>query len=556
MFTLKEKDLEGKRTILIVDDDEINGDILSSFLGGVFEIRRAFNGKECLDIISQEHEVIDLVVLDVMMPIMDGIEVLKHRQKSPLLKKIPFVIMTSDKEIEKECFLLGANDFIKKPYDNPDIIVARIQRMIELYDDKSIIKEFKRDKLTNLYTFNFFKKYCHQFNVRYPKESKDLLSIDIHGFHLINELYGRKFGDEVLLDMTEVINKYLTKVRGIAGRVGSDVLLIYCLHEDNHDGLVKLLNDKLKVKNAHIRIGLYPNVDSNIEIDIAIGRAGAVRTTIKDINTYLAVFDQSAQDKASFNEKLIASFDKSLKNKEFKVFYQPKYNIQGEKNTLSSAEGLIRWIHPEYGMISPSVFIPLFEANGLIQKLDNYVFNEAARQIHEWHQKYGVYIPVSVNISRVDVFNPLLREEILQAVDKYQIPHNVYYLEITESAFGVSDTDVIDLAKKLREDGFKIEIDDFGSGYSSLNMLSTLPFDVLKIDMGFIRKMNDNPKNKEIIKLIIDITHHFDALNVAEGVESEDHYQFLKENGCDVIQGYYFSKPLPAEEFEKLIERE
>ena len=556
MFTLKEKDLEGKRTILIVDDDEINGDILSSFLGGVFEIRRAFNGKECLDIISQEHEVIDLVVLDVMMPIMDGIEVLKHRQKSPLLKKIPFVIMTSDKEIEKECFLLGANDFIKKPYDNPDIIVARIQRMIELYDDKSIIKEFKRDKLTNLYTFNFFKKYCHQFNVRYPKESKDLLSIDIHGFHLINELYGRKFGDEVLLDMTEVINVYLTKIKGIAGRVGSDVLLIYCLHEDNHDELVKLLNDKLKVKNAHIRIGLYPNVDSNIEIDIAIGRAGAVRTTIRDINTYLAVFDQSAQDKASFNEKLIASFDKSLKNKEFKVFYQPKYNIQGEKNTLSSAEGLIRWIHPEYGMISPGVFIPLFEANGLIQKLDNYVFNEAARQIHEWHQKYGVYIPVSVNISRVDVFNPLLREEILQAVDKYQIPHNVYYLEITESAFGVSDTDVIDLAKKLREDGFKIEIDDFGSGYSSLNMLSTLPFDVLKIDMGFIRKMNDNPKNKEIIKLIIDITHHFDALNVAEGVESEDHYQFLKENGCDVIQGYYFSKPLPAEEFEKLIERE
>ena len=556
MFTLKEKDLEGKRTILIVDDDEINGDILSSFLGGVFEIRRAFNGKECLDIISQEHEVIDLVVLDVMMPIMDGIEVLKHRQKSPLLKKIPFVIMTSDKEIEKECFLLGANDFIKKPYDNPDIIVARIQRMIELYDDKSIIKEFKRDKLTNLYTFNFFKKYCHQFNVRYPKESKDLLSIDIHGFHLINELYGRKFGDEVLLDMTEVINVYLTKIKGIAGRVGSDVLLIYCLHEDNHDELVKLLNDKLKVKNAHIRIGLYPNVDSNIEIDIAIGRAGAVRTTIRDINTYLAVFDQSAQDKASFNEKLIASFDKSLKNKEFKVFYQPKYSIQGEKNTLSSAEGLIRWIHPEYGMISPGVFIPLFEANGLIQKLDNYVFNEAARQIHEWHQKYGVYIPVSVNISRVDVFNPLLREEILQAVDKYQIPHNVYYLEITESAFGVSDTDVIDLAKKLREDGFKIEIDDFGSGYSSLNMLSTLPFDVLKIDMGFIRKMNDNPKNKEIIKLIIDITHHFDALNVAEGVESEDHYQFLKENGCDVIQGYYFSKPLPAEEFEKLIERE
>ena len=556
MVDLKEKDLESKRRVLIVDDDEINGDILSAILSDAFEIRRAYNGKECLDIIHEEHDVIDLVLLDVMMPIMSGIDVLKVRQKDAKLKKIPFVIMTSEKEIEKECFLLGANDFIKKPYDNPDIIIARIARMIELSEDKSVIKEFKKDKLTNLYSFEFFKKYCHQFDIKYPHDVKDMISIDIHGFHLINELYGRKYGDQVILEMVNIINAYIRKVSGIAGRVNGDVLVVYCLHQDNHDELANTLNEKIKKMNAHVRIGIYPNVDPNIEIDIAIGRAGTTRTSIRDINNFVAIFDKEAQDKASFNEKLVAAFEKSLSNKEFKVFYQPKYNIQGPKNTLSSAEALVRWFHPEYGMVSPGVFIPLFETNGLIQQLDRYIFEEVARQMSEWHEKYQRYIPVSVNISRVDVFNPYLIDEIMKIVAKYHIPHDKYYLEITESAFGVSDENIIKLAKELRSEGFKVEIDDFGSGYSSLNTLSMIPFDVLKIDMGFIRKMDNNPKNKEIIKLIIDITHRFDAISVAEGVETEEHYKFLKDSGCDVIQGYYFSKPLPALDFEELLKKE
>ena len=556
MFQAKEKDLETRKTVLIVDDEEINGDILASFLEQSFEIRRAYNGQECLNIINKEHDVIDLVLLDVMMPIMDGKQVLAYRQKHPKIKKIPFIIMTSDKEIEKECFLLGANDFIKKPYDNPDIIIARLQRMIELYDDKSIIKEIKRDKLTHLYSFDFFKKYCHQFDIKYPNQSKDLLSIDIHGFHLINELYGRKYGDDVLIEMTNIINHYNSKIKGIACRINSDILLVYCLHQENHNELVNALTLNLKKKNARVRIGLYPNVDPHLEIDIAIGRADATRKNIKDVNTFLAVFDHEAQDKASFNEKLVAAFEESLKNNEFKVYYQPKYNIKGEKNVLSSAEALVRWIHPTYGMISPGIFIPLFETNGLIQQLDNYIFKEVAKQIKEWYEKYHRYFPISVNISRVDVFNPRLKDEIVEAVDKQQIPHESYYLEITESAFGVSDVDVIALATSLRNAGFKIEIDDFGSAYSSLNTLATLPFDVLKIDMGFIKKMNDNPKNKEIIKLVINIARSFDAISVAEGVENEDHYRFLKENGCDVIQGYYFSKPLPKDEFEELLKKE
>ena len=556
MSILKEKDLENKKTILIVDDEEINGDILSSFLEGLFEIRRASNGKECLDIITKEHDVIDLVLLDVMMPIMDGKEVLAYRQKNSNLKKIPFIVMTSDKEIEKECFLLGANDFIKKPYDNPDIIVARLQRMIELYDDKSIIKEFKRDKLTNLYSFDFFKKYAHQFNLKYPNKSKDVLSIDIVGFHLINELYGKKYGDEVLLEMTSIINAYISKVKGLAGRINSDIFLIYCLHQEDHKELVNNLNNNLKKKNARVRIGLYPNVDSDIESDIAIGRADTARKGIKDLNSCLAIFDKEAQDKASFNEKLVSSFEKSLKNKEFKVYYQPKYNIQGKTNVISSAEALVRWIHPDYGMISPGIFIPLFETNGLIQQLDNYIFNEVARQMNEWYEKYHKYVPISVNISRVDVFNPRLKEEIIEAVDKYHIPHDAYYLEITESAFGKNDIDVIALAKDLREEGFKVEIDDFGSAYSSLNTLATLPFDVLKIDMCFIKKMNDNPRNKDVIKLIINIAQMFNAISVAEGVENEEQYLFLKENGCDVVQGYYFSRPLPQADFEELLKKE
>ena len=255
-------------------------------------------------------------------------------------------------------------------------------------------------------------------------------------------------------------------------------------------------------------------------------------------------------------EELVDAFPKALEEEQFKLYFQPKYNVQGDKPVFTSAEVLVRWISPKYGFVSPGEFIPLFEENGLIAALDAYILRKAAEYIKSWKDKLGVYINLSVNISRVDIYKPTLLQDIISYVDDNKVPHGCYYLEITESAFVEDSREVIPFLCRAKENGFKIEIDDFGSGYSSFGALADLPFDVLKIDMQFIRTMETNPKVKDIIKMIINLSKMMNAITVAEGVENENQYLFLKENGCDIIQGYYFSKPLPADDFESLVKKE
>ncbi len=235
------------------------------------------------------------------------------------------------------------------------------------------------------------------------------------------------------------------------------------------------------------------------------------------------------------------------------VFYQPKYGIQSEKPVLRSAEALIRWKHPELGMISPGDFIPLFESNGLIQKLDHYVWAEAASQIRKWKDEFGYTLPVSVNVSRVDIYDPDFEKRLLDILDENKLTTSELMLEITESAYADDARGLTDVVNSLRDKGFKIEMDDFGTGYSSLNMITGIPIDVLKIDMKFIRNMNKDEKSLKLVELVMDIAKFLNVPAVAEGVEEASQVEKLKEMGCELIQGYYFSKPVPAEEFNRFI---
>ena len=494
------------------------------------------------------------------MPL-DGREVLKERQKNPKLKSIPFIVCTSDKNIEAECFSLGVNDFVKKPYENPEIIVARINRMIELYEDRSILKEVEREKLTNLYNNEFFIKYSKEFDDLFPEMSKDMVSIAINRFGLINELYGKDFGDEVLLTITKYLNNYISNIYGLVGRNSGSTFIMYCEHQENYDSFSHNLNDVLQHMtngiSISVRIGVYPNVSPSLDKEVVIGRTkNSADTLVKNSSTNIAIYNETAQARTLHMEELVNAFSQALKEEQFQLYFQPKYNIQGEKPKFASAEVLVRWISPKFGFVSPGDFINLFEEHGLIAKLDDYIMKKSADYIKEWHDKYGVYIPLSINLSRVDIYRPNLVEDIIEYVDSRNIPHNCYYLEITESAFVEDEKEVIPFISKIQNNGFTVEIDDFGSGYSSFGALVDLPFDVIKIDMKFIRSMDDNPKVKDIIRMIINLSKMMNAIIVAEGVETEGQYQFLKENGCDVIQGYYFSKPLSNKDFEELIKKE
>ena len=549
-----------RKTVLIVDDEEINREIMSAILENDFNLLQADDGKVALDILNKAEQKIDLVLLDIFMP-MDGREVLKIRQQNPSLKKIPFIVCTSDKDIEEECFQLGVNDFVKKPYENPDIIVARIKRMIELYEDRSILKDVEREKLTNLFNREFFKKYAQQFDALFPHLAKDMISISINRFGLINELYGHEFGDSILLAISKQLTTCIANCNGLIGKDAGSAFMIYCEHHDSYDHLPEKLSEAVKEVandiNISFRIGLYPNVDPSLDKNIALDRTQSTADTLRnDFTKHIAIYNEEKQAVALHREELIDAFPQALEEEQFKLYFQPKYNIQGDKAKFVSAEVLIRWISPKFGFVSPGEFISLFEENGLIGKLDAYILEKAAESIRLIKDKYGVYMPLSVNLSRVDIYRPNLVEEIIKLVDSNNVPRDKYYIEITESAFVEDAKVVIPVIEHIRNSGFKVEIDDFGSGYSSFGALADLPFDVLKIDMQFIRSMDRNPKVKDIIKMIINLSKMFNATSVAEGVETEEQYLFLKEAGCDVIQGYYFSKPLPLEDFEKLIEKE
>ena len=549
-----------KKTVLIVDDEEINVEILSSILEESFNTIKVYDGKEALDILLKEEQKIDLVLLDVFMPF-DGREVLKVRNENPGLKRIPFIVCTSDKNIEKECFYLGVNDFIKKPYENPDIIVARVKRMIELYEDRSILKEVEREKLTNLYNLDFFKKYSNQFDANFPELKKDMLLISINRFTLISELYGKDVSEKIIKEFSLKIIDYISGHSGLVGIDTESGYLLYLEHQDSYDVLISNLNETARelFNNIHIafKAVVYPFVNPSLEKETVIDRLRNTLSSLSsDYTKSIVFYSEENQIKTLHLEELIHAFPQALKEEQFKLYFQPKYAIQGDKPTLASAEVLVRWISPKFGFVNPGEFINLFEANGLIGKLDSYIMRKAAEYMRVWKEKYGFYVPLSVNLSRVDIYRPNLVEEIIEYVDSNNVPRDKFYVEITESAFVEDSKEVIPVIEKIRNSGFKIEIDDFGSGYSSFNALVTLPFDVLKIDMGFVRLMDTNPKVKEVIKMIINLSKTMDAITVSEGVENKEQYEFLKENGCDIIQGYYFSKPLPANEFEELMIKE
>ncbi len=545
------------RKVLIVDDEFIEREMLGAMLNDLYEIGYAGNGREALDMISSEKATLSLIILDLHMPELDGYSVLEAIRADNEMRRIPVIVLTSEKEAEVKSLQLGAADFITKPYEMPDVVRARVQHAIELAENTVIIHETERDELTGLFHKEFFFEYGKRLDMQNDNMPMDAMVIDINRFHIINELYGREYGNDVLKKIGDRIHDLVKETGGLACRFDSNGFYIYIPHGHDlnkiiSDGLDKI-NASLVDSNISIRMGVFEDDGNGLNMEQRFDRARLACNKLR--HSYTTCFDfynEELHSKELHEERLINDMEKALAEKQFKVFYQPKYNITGDKPVLSSAEALIRWFHPEFGMVSPGEFIPLFEDNGLIQKLDRFVWTEAASQIKRWNDEYGIYLPVSVNVSRVDIFNPMLGCILTDLVNINGFTPEKLLLEITESAYTDSSQEIIDTVKGLRNNGFKIEMDDFGSGYSSLNMLTSLPIDALKLDMKFIRNICENKKDSRLVEIMIQIARLLEVPVIAEGVETKEQMELLKSIGCDIIQGYYFSKPLPPEEFCKL----
>ncbi|MBQ7534562.1 MAG: EAL domain-containing protein [Stomatobaculum sp.] len=549
----------GKRRILIVEDEIINQEMLRIILDSIYDIVFAATGEEALSAVASDSQRISLILLDLNLPDMHGLEVLKRIKADSTTALIPVIVMTADKDAEVESLTLGAIDFIPKPYPQPKVVLARVLRTIELSEDRDIIRWTERDHLTGLYNREYFYRYASQYDLYHKDQPTDAIVLDINHFHMINERYGKAYGDKVLKQIGEKVLEVVRESGGIVCRREADTFLAYCPHREDYEEILEkafviLRGDGTHENRVRLRMGVYSDVDKEIDIERRFDRAKLAADTVKNSFTNaVGFYDDSLREAEIYAEQLLEGFEKAIRDKQFKVFYQPKFDIRPEEPVLAGAEALVRWFHPQLGPVSPGVFVPLFEKNGLIQQLDTYVWNEAAARVREWKDRFGSVVPVSLNVSRIDLYDPSFVEKMEKIVETNGLTTSELFLEVTESAYTEDSNQIIETVKSLREKSFHIEMDDFGSGYSSLNMISTLPIDALKLDMQFIRNAFRERKDTRLLEVVIQLAESLGVPTIAEGVETAEQLLTLKAMGCDIVQGYYFSPPLPEEKFETFL---
>ncbi|MBR6219540.1 MAG: EAL domain-containing protein [Clostridia bacterium] len=554
------RQFKAPQLVLVVDDQEINRDVLGMILEDDYEIIYASNGREALEQIERYRDRLSVVLLDLIMPELDGFQVLERVRGNEFLKQIPVIVLTAEKTAELRALQMGAADFITKPFDMHEVILARVGRIIELSEGRQLISAAEHDRVTMLYSRNFFFEYANRLYRFHPEWHMDAVVMNIENFHSINELNGREFGDNVLHELGNAIRDFLGKDQGIGSRIEGDRFNLYCRPQADYAGLLSRFQERVNTMsdnaNIRLRMGVMP-WQEGVEPLQLFDRARAACNMVRgDNQSRLVVYDEQMHNREMLNQRLLNDLRRAVEDRELCVYYQPKYNVQCDPPRLSSAEALIRWKHPELGMISPGSFVPLFESSGQISVVDNFVWAEAAGQIARWREQFGVTVPVSVNLSRVDMFKPGLEDTLRGLVETNGLDYSALKLEVTESAYTENANQMIELIQRLRDDGFEIEMDDFGSGYSSLNMLSSLPIDVLKMDMAFVRNIEHSEKDYRLVGVVLDIARYLNVPVVAEGVETGRQLEMLREAGCDIVQGYYFSRPLPPEEFEELIKKE
>ncbi|MBR0311412.1 MAG: EAL domain-containing protein, partial [Oscillospiraceae bacterium] len=476
------------------------------------------------------------------------------------LSRIPVIVLTGERSAELRSLELGAADFLTKPYDMPEVIRARVKGIIELSEGRNIISAAEKDALTGLYSASFFFEYAQQLEKYHPDQDMDAVAINIDRFHLVNELYGREFGDRALTMLGHAIKDFLSTTDGIGCRQDADAFFVYCLHRESYDEVLAQLEEGLdsllRTVRLRLRIGVYANLDRSLDVSRQFDRAKTACAMLRDdYSRSVLVYDNALYQNEVFTATLLGGVHRAIQDRQLKVFYQPQYDIRGGEPVLCSAEALVRWEHPELGMISPGSFLPLFEENGLIQLVDHYVRHEAARQIKEWQTAYGVRFPLAVNLSRFDLYDPALADELRGLLSEFDLTADDLLLELTESAYTVDVEQLDEAVEALRAAGFRVGMDNFGAGGFALGALFTVPIDQLKLDMKYVRYIWDAEARERLIRLIMDAAGYLGIAVVAESVETEEECELLRGLGCNVVQGRCFSSPETPEEFSAHFEK-
>lgn len=555
--------MKPKLKILIVDNQKINRKILSRLLSDFYEIIEADNGRAALATLRSQKGTISAVLLDPIMPIMNGYDVLKEMSKNSEMAAIPVIVISQDNKEDSEikALQMGARDFISTPY-NPKILRRRLSNLIELYESNLCIGHIERDTLTGVYTKDAFYRHATEILGANPTTPYTLVATDIEHFKLVNDSFGSTTGDELLQYIAKILQHDSRQLHGICARHSEDhfmILVPKCADDENMHSFIDATQKELRQFPLNMKIslkfGVYLIKNLQTPVPIMCDRAILAAESVKGhYEKSYAYYDDSIRQRLLREQQIIDEMKSSLEKNRFQVFLQPKYDLTNEK--IAGAEALVRWTHPKLGALSPGEFIPPFEHTGFITELDEYVWNHTCEILENWNQKGLPHIQVSVNVSRKDIYQENLPKIIWNIVKQHELEPSQLHLEITETAYTENAEQLISVVNELKKIGFLIEMDDFGTGYSSLNMLSELPIDILKLDMRFMNSIKNGAlqKNKHnILEFIISLAKWINLQVVAEGVENKEQADFLCKLGCNYAQGYYYAKPMPVNEFTKLL---
>lgn len=421
------------------------------------------------------------------------------------------------------------------------------------------------DTLTNLYNYQKFKEEGNKRLKDHEKQWSVIYS-DIAGFKIINDLNGYEFGDNILKELANILASTVSPT-DLTCHITADKFLMMCSYHEKQElmNICETVYKKLYIllkqygleKETVIKFGICCLEDDNKinNIDGLIDRSHlALNEISSNHKEYYCFYNYSMRERMMKEADIESKMEKALENREFIFYLQPKYNVLG--NQILGAEALVRWIDSQQNLIMPGEFIPIFEKNGFILKLDEYVYESVCQYLADRIRKRLPVVCISVNISRLHFYQSDFVERYGNIKNQYHIPDDLLELEITENILLEDMKKIQEIIEQLQSYGFSCSIDDFGSGYSSLNSLKELPFDVIKLDKVFLDNSGNITRGEEIIKSIIDMAKHIHIKTVAEGVETKEQLHFLRKTDCDMIQGYIFSKPLPIHEFEEVLKEE
>lgn len=568
---------EQRHTLLVVDDQRINRVILREIFQDSYTVMEASNGREALEILRSTPQAISAMVLDLMMPEVDGLDVLRAMNEDAYYQSIPVIVVSAaaEDEYSVKAIELGAVDFVTKPINerlvrlrvrnaifrremenlraqNRDLLVQRAE---EARHQNQLRYLAEHDSLTHICNKSAFYRNTREMLEERAGTDFCIVSFDIQRFRAVNDIFGHEEGDRLLRYLAMQLQNVVGR-EGTYSRVDTDNFA-FCIPY-RHDRLMHCMQALMKSLQEYdlsfevvLSFGIFLIDERELTVNQMYDRAEMAKRTVKD--SYLhrwAFYDDTMREKLLEEQEIVSRMNGALEEGEFIVYYQPKCRL--DTGMIVGAEALVRWQHKTRGLLSPAVFIPVFEKNGFIMKLDVYMWERVCAFLSQRLRADPTDpLRVSVNISRANLYNPNLCRTLDELCKKYGVPNERMEVEITESAYVENAHLLLGLTDELHRLGFTVEMDDFGSGYSSLNMLKEIPVDVLKLDMRFLYGIQNNERGGSILSSTVRMARQLRLQVIAEGVENEDQARFLASIGCELAQGYYYAPPMPQEMFER-----